>query len=40
MPTGFSGISAAASQAITVLNTRQVCQLGAFTPYQAPVGHS
>jgi hypothetical protein len=39
MPTGFSDFCANA-QAITVLNTRQVCLLGEFTPYQKPVGHS
>ena len=39
LPTGFSNFCANA-QAITVLNTRQVCLLGEFTPYQKPVGHS
>ena len=39
LPTGFSTFCANA-QSITVLNTRQVCLLGQFTPYEKPVGHS
>jgi hypothetical protein len=39
LPTGFSTFCSNA-QAITVLNTRQVCLLGEFTPYQTGVGHS
>ena len=39
LPTGFSTFCSNA-QSITVLNTRQVCLLGEFTPYQTPVGHS
>lgn len=40
LPSGFSTFCSNA-QTITVLDSRQVCQLGAFTPYQpTPVGHS
>ncbi|HEX4505180.1 MAG TPA: hypothetical protein VH722_05570 [Alphaproteobacteria bacterium] len=39
LPTGFSTFCSNA-QAITVLNTRQVCQLGEFTPYQKVPGRS
>jgi hypothetical protein len=40
LPSGFSTFCSNA-QAITVVNTRQVCLLGDFTPYQQkPVGHS
>ena len=39
LPTGFSTFCSNA-QSITVLNTRQVCQLGEFTPYQKTAGRS
>ena len=39
LPTGFSDFCSNA-QAIRVVNTREFCQLGEFTPYQKPVGHS
>ncbi len=39
LPSGFSTFCGNA-QAITVVNTRQVCLLGDFTPYQKPAGHS
>ena len=39
LPTGFSTFCSN-SQTITVVNTRQICQLGEFTPYQKPVGPS
>ena len=39
MMSDFSQFCANA-QTIRVVNTRQVCSLGEFTPYEKPVGHS